>query len=465
MGNEQKKGQWGSNFGFLMAAVGSAVGLGNLWGFPYKMGANGGFAFLLLYLILVVFVGYVIMMTELALGRKTGKGVVGAYKALSEKYTFIGWMGAIAPWLILSFYSMLGGYCIKYAIANLGDLFNAGWGIGATDSGEFFGTFTTDMVQTSVFSLIFVVLTVLIVRAGVSKGIEKFTSIAMPALFVMLVITIIRSVTLPGAAEGLAFMFKPDWSAFQGTGWITVLSVAGGQMFFSLSLGMSIMVAYGSYLPKDTNMERSALIIPFADTLVAVMAGLATMPAVFAAGLEPGAGPGLLFVTLQTVFSAMGGFGPIFGFIFYGLVFIAAITSSISLLEGITAVAMDRAEEKGKSLNRNKTVMTLGISIAITSVLVSIDGLGANGFPQFFGQGCWLDAIDLVSEGILMPLGACYCAIVVPTELVVDEVTLNGNKFVTRPFYEFCIKFIAPVMMVIVLLGQLDGFFGLGMFG
>ena len=465
MGNEQKKGQWGSNFGFLMAAVGSAVGLGNLWGFPYKMGANGGFAFLLLYLILVVFVGYVIMMTELALGRKTGKGVVGAYKALSEKYTFIGWMGAIAPWLILSFYSMLGGYCIKYAIANLGDLFNAGWGIGAADSGEFFGTFTTDMVQTSVFSLIFVVLTVLIVRAGVSKGIEKFTSIAMPALFVMLLITIIRSVTLPGAAEGLAFMFKPDWSAFQGTGWITVLSVAGGQMFFSLSLGMSIMVAYGSYLPKDTNMERSALIIPFADTLVAIMAGLATMPAVFAAGLEPGAGPGLLFVTLQTVFSAMGGFGPIFGFIFYGLVFIAAITSSISLLEGITAVAMDRAEEKGKSLNRNKTVMTLGISIAITSVLVSIDGLGANGFPQFFGQGCWLDAIDLVSEGILMPLGACYCAIVVPTQLVVDEVTLNGNKFVTRPFYEFCIKFIAPVMMVIVLLGQLDGFFGLGMFG
>ena len=212
-------------------------------------------------------------------------------------------------------------------------------------------------------------------------------------------------------------------------------------------------------------MERSALIIPFADTLVAIMAGLATMPAVFAAGLEPGAGPGLLFITLQTVFKSMGGFGPIFGFIFYTLVFIAAITSSISLLEGITAVAMDRAEEKGKTLDRNKAVMALGASIAVTSVLVSIDGLGANGFPQFFGQGCWLDAIDLVSEGILMPLGACYCAIVIPTQMVVDEVTLNGNKFVTQKFYEFCIKFIAPVMMVIVLLGQLDGFFGLGMFG
>ncbi len=462
---QQAKGQWGSSFGFIMAAVGSAVGLGNLWGFPYKMGANGGFAFLLLYLVLVVFVGYVIMLTELALGRKTGKGVVGAYTDLSKKYTFIGWMSAIAPWLILSFYSMLGGYCIKYAIANLGDLFGAGWGVAGADSAAFFGEFTTNMGQTVIFSLIFVVLTILIVRAGVSGGIEKFTSIAMPALFVMLVITIIRSCTLPGAAEGLAFMFKPDWSAFQGTGWVKVLSVAGGQMFFSLSLGMSIMVAYGSYLPKTDNLERSALIIPFADTIVAIMAGLATMPAVFAAGLEPTAGPGLLFVVLQTVFQSMGGFGPLFGFVFYTLVFIAAITSSISLLEGITAVAVDKMEEKGKKVDRNKIVLALGASIAVTASLISIDGLGANGFPQFLGQGCWLDAVDLISEGILMPLAACYCAIVVPTSLVEEEVTLNGEGFKTQKFYEFCIKFIAPIMMVIVLLGQLDGFLGLGMFG
>lgn len=458
------KGQFGSNVGFLMAAIGSAVGLGNLWGFPYKMGANGGFGFLILYLVLVVLVGYVILLTELALGRKTGKGVVGAYESLSKKYAFIGWMGAIAPWLILSFYSMLGGYCIKYAVANLGDLFGAGWGTGGQDSSAFFGEFTTDMVQTVVFSLIFVILTVLIVRGGVSGGIEKFSSIAMPALFVMLVIVIIRSVTLPGASEGLAFMFKPDWSAFEGTGWITVLSVAGGQMFFSLSLGMSIMVAYGSYIPKDQNLERSALVIPIADTVVAVMAGLATMPAVFASGLQPGQGPGLLFITLQTVFSSMGKFGPLFGFLFYGLVFIAAITSSISLLEGITAVAMDKAMEKGKKPNRKRIATLLGASIAVTASLVSMDGLGANGFPQFFGQQTWLDAIDLISEGVLMPLGACYCAIIVPTQLVDDEVTLNGIKFRTKGFYDFCIKFVAPVMMVMVLLGQLDTFFGLGMF-
>ena len=461
---ENHKGQFGSNIGFLMAAVGSAVGLGNLWGFPYKMGANGGFAFLVLYLILVVLVGYVILMTELALGRRTGKGVVGAYETLSKKYAFIGWMGAIAPWMILSFYSMLGGYCIKYAIANLGDLFGAGWGVNGQDSGAFFGEFTSDMLQTVIFSLIFVILTVLVVRGGVSGGIEKFTSIAIPALFVMLVIVIIRSVTLPGASAGIEFMFKPDWSAFEGTGWITVLSVAGGQMFFSLSLGMAIMIAYGSYIPKEQSLERSALVIPFADTIIAIMAGLATMPAIFASGLEPGQGPGLLFITLQTVFNSMGKFGPIFGFLMYGLVFIAAITSSISLLEGITAVAMDKAIEKGKKPNRKKYATMLGISIAITASLVSIDGLGANGFPQFFGQSTWLDSIDLISEGILMPLGACYCAIVIPTAWVDEEVTLNGNKFRTKRFYDFCIKFVAPVMMVVILLGQLDSFFGLGMF-
>ena len=462
---ESHKGQFGSNFGFLMAAIGSAVGLGNLWGFPYKMGANGGFAFLLLYLVLVVFVGYVIMMSELALGRSTGKGVIGAYKSLSEKYAFIGWMGVIAPWLILSFYSMLGGYCIKYAVANLGDLFGASWGVGGMDSGEYFGAFTSDMVQTVIFSLIFVLLTVIIVRNGVSGGIEKFTSIAMPALFVMLVIVIIRSVTLPGASEGLAFMFKPNWEAFQGAGWIRVLAVAGGQMFFSLSLGMSIMITYGSYIPKEQNLERSALVIPLADTLIAVMAGLATMPAVFATGLKPGAGPGLLFVTLQTVFDSMGAVGPFFGFLMYFLVFIAAITSSISLLEGTVAVVMDRYIEKGKKFNRKTITTVMGISIAVNASLVSMDGLGANGFPQFFGQGCWLDAIDLIAEGILMPLGACYMAIIIPTSLVDKEATLNGAQFKTKGFYDFCIKFIAPIMMVLVLLGQMDGFFGLGMFG
>lgn len=464
MTQQQEKGQWASNFGFLMAAIGSAVGLGNLWGFPYKMGISGGFAFLILYLILVILVGYVICLGELSLGRHSGKGVVGAYESLSKKYAFIGWFGWISPLLILGFYCMLGGYCLKYAIANIGDLFGAGFGVGSTDSAEFFGAFSTDMLESSIYTIIFVALTILIVRGGVSSGIEKFTKVAMPALFVALVIVIARSVTMPGAAAGLEFMFKPNWEVFQGAGFVNVLAAAGGQMFFSLSLGMGITVTYGSYMTKDASLERSALIIPFADTIIALMAGLAIMPAVFASGLDPAGGPGLLFVTLQTVFSAMGSFGPIFGFIFYGLVFIAAITSSIALLEAVSSTVMDKRAEKGKPIDRKLVVTIMGIIIGIEGVFVALDGLGGNGFPQIFGQGCWLDSFDLVSEGILMPLGACYMAIILPTELVDKEVSLNGNKFRTQKFFDFCIKFAAPLLMVLVLLGQIDTFFGLEIF-
>lgn len=464
MEHQHEKGQWGSSFGFLMAAIGSAVGLGNLWGFPYKMGMNGGFAFLLLYVILVVFVGYVICLGELSLGRHSGKGVVGAYESLSKKYAFIGWFGWISPLLITGFYCMLGGYCLKYAIANIGDLFGASWGIAGADSGEYFGAFTTDMLQSSVYTIIFVALTIFIVRNGIASGIEKFTKVAMPALFVALVIVIIRSVTMPGAVEGIAFMFKPNWDVFKGAGFVNVLAAAGGQMFFSLSLGMGITITYGSYMKKDASLERSALIIPFADTVIAIMAGLAIMPAVFASGLEPGQGPGLLFVTLQTVFSAMGGFGPIFGFIFYMLVFIAAITSSIALLEAVSSTVMDKRAEKGKPIDRKLVVTIMGIIIGIEGVFVALDGLGGNGFPQIFGQDCWLNSFDLVSEGILMPLGACYMAIILPTELVDKEVSLNGNKFRTQKFFDFCIKFAAPLLMVLVLLGQIDTFFGLEIF-
>lgn len=462
---EQSKGQWGSSFGFLMAAIGSAVGLGNLWGFPYKMGMGGGFAFLLLYLILVLFVGFVITIGELSLGRASGKGVVGAYEHLSKEYAFIGWFGWISPVLILGFYSMLGGYCIKYAVSNLGDVFGASWGVGGVDSGEFFQSFFTDPVSTSIYTLIFIGLTILIVRAGVSEGIEKFTKVAMPALFFMLVAVIIRSVTLPGAAAGLEFMFKPNWEVFQGAGFIKVLASAGGQMFFSLSLGMGIMVTYGSYMKKTDNLQRSAIIIPIADTIIAIMAGLAIMPAVFAKGLEPGAGPGLLFVTLQTVFQEMGSFGPIFGFILYALVFIAAITSSISLVEAVASTIIDKRIEKGKPQSRGMVVMLVGLVIAIEGVFVAIDGLGTNpSLPHIFGQSTWLDAFDLVSEGILMPLGACYMAIILPNSFVEHELTLEGNQFQVKKVYNFCIKFVAPLMMTLVLMGQIDSFFGLGIF-
>ena len=464
MEQANSKGQWGSKFGFLMAAVGSAVGLGNLWGFPYKMGKSGGFAFLLIYLILVVLVGVVIMLAELALGRKTGKGVIYAYRSVSKKYTWVGWLGWLSPLLILGFYCMLGGYCIKYSVANIGDLFHASWGIGDADPAKYFGAFTSNMGQTCLFTLIFTILTIIIVNGGVSGGIEKFTTVAMPELFFMLLIVIIRSCTMPGAGAGLSFVFKPNFEVFKGAGWISVLATAGGQMFFSLSLGMGIMVTYGSYLKKDDNLEQSALLIPFFDTLIAVMAAMATMPATFASGLDPAAGPGMLFITLQTVFNAMGAVGPIFGFLFYFLVFIAAITSSISLLEAVGSTILDMKE--GSGITRTKATLIAGIVVLIEGLFISCDGLGANGFPQIFGQGCWLDSFDLVSEGIMMPLGSLVCAIIfgwLKKGYVEEEVKLS-SEFKMKGFFDFCMKFIVPIAMVLVLLGQLDGFFGLGIF-
>ncbi len=462
-----KKGQWGSSFGFLMAAVGSAVGLGNLWGFPYKMGINGGFAFLLIYIILVVLVGVIICLAELSLGRKSGKGVVGAYESIDKKFGFVGWFGWISPLLILGFYTMLGGYCIKYAIANLGDLFHAGWGVGDADSGEFFSAFYGDQLQTAIFTVIFVLLTVLIVRGGVSEGIERFSTIAMPALFVLLVIVIVRSVTLEGASEGLSFMFKPNFEVFKGSGWINVLASAGGQMFFSLSLGMGITVTYGSYMKKSENLEQNALLIPIADTIIAIMAGLAIMPAVFASGLDPGQGPGLLFVTLQTVFQAMGSAGPIFGFLLYFLVFIAAITSSIALLEAVGSVVMDKQIEKGKRPNGNLVTLGMGAIVAVEAILISLDGLGSNGFPQFFKQDTWLDAFDLVSEGILMPLGALLMAIIfgwLRPGYTDDEIAMDRHGFKMKNYFRFCIKWIVPPIMLLVLAGQIDSFFKLEWF-
>lgn len=463
----ESKGQWGSNFGFLMAAIGSAVGLGNLWGFPYKMGMNGGFAFLLLYLVLAVLVGFVIMTGELVIGRATGKGVIAAYREVSQKSTFLGYMAFICPILIMSFYCMLGGYCLRYAVGNLGGLFNTSWGAQHGDPAKYFNDFVVNGWSTSIYSIIFVALTILIVMGGIKGGIEKFTKVAMPALFVMLVIVIIRSVTLPGAMDGLAFMFKPNWEVFQGSGWVSVLASAGGQMFFSLSLGMGIMITYGAYLPKKTNIERSSIVIPIADTVIAIMAGLAVMPAVFAMGMEPAGGPGLLFVTLQGVFDSMGIAGPFFGFVLYALVFIAAITSSISLLEVIVSAVMDTRTTRNKKPSRKRITFSMGVIVAALSVWVSIDALGNGPLPKV-GQFIWLDFFDLLSEGIMMPLGALIMSLFIgwglKAEWMRNEIEKGGNKWRTEKFSIICLKFVAPAVMCLVLLGQINNFFQLKLF-
>ena len=480
-----QRGSFGSNLGFLMSAIGSAVGLGNIWGFPYKMGACGGFTFLLVYIALAVFVGFAIMLGELALGRMTGFGPVNAYKAVSKKFKWIGWLAIIAPFMIMTFYSVLGGYCIWYIIINLIGLF------GKMPGSESFGAMLSSPMLQIGMMVLFMLICWFINLNGVGGGIEKFNTVGMPALFVMLVIIIIKAWTLPHAGEGLKFMFVPGYAVKAGfiekaPNIISVLATAGGQMFFSLSLAMGAMITYGSYLDKKENLPKNSLIIVISDTTVALMAGLAVIPAAVANGINQGmavgdiklSGPGLLFSTLQDVFQHMGAIGGIFGIIFFALVLIAAISSAISLIEAVSVTFIDHASAKGKEPSRPRTVTLVCAVITLIACLVAADGLGSNGFApwQFFGQGedavrgwndCWLDFMDVWSEGVMMPLGAMLMSIMVGWELKPkffhDEIN-SGYSGKVHAFWGFCIKFVCPVVMFFILLAQVDGFFGFGWF-
>ncbi len=478
---EERKG-FGSNFGFLMAAVGSAVGLGNIWGFPNKMGANGGFTFLVIYLILAACCGIIVMVGELALGRKTGRGAVGAYQVLSKKFKWLGWLGILSAFLILFFYCALGGYCIKYVVLNVGDLFGTSFGSNGLDGAGVFGAFMGNQMEAVIYGLIFVLLTMIIVMGGIGGGIEKVCSVGMPALFIILLICIIRACTLPGAVDGLKYMFVPGWALENGVikeapDFLTVLATAGGQMFFSLSLGMGAMITYGSYLHKKENIEKNALLIVIMDTLVALMAGLCVIPGRFA--LDPtGAlgGPSLLFVTMQNVFHKMP-LGALFGILFYLLVVFAAISSSISLLEVIVAHFCDKARDAGKGDKRKVYSLIAAVFVGLGCILICVDSLGGAGISPFNILGiekdvngnlptwcdCWLDFFDCISEGILMPLGALLMCLCIGWELgpkmVDDECCLEGQSFKMKGFFNICVKFITPLCMILVLYGQIKEFF------
>lgn len=508
---QQERGTWGSNLGFLLAAIGSAVGLGNIWGFPYKMGKSGGFAFLLIYVLLAVFVGFVILMAELSMGRKTGQGTVGAYHTLSKKFRWVGWLAVFSPFVIMSFYSVLGGYCIEYMSLNLSNLAFAGAEV--QTGANLFGSMLTNQFGCVMFTLLFMIICYLINRGGISGGIERFNKIGMPALFVMLVIIIIRSVTMEGAVEGLKFMFLPGYAVQAGfiksaPHWTTVLATAGGQMFFSLSLAMGITITYGSYLDKNQSLIKNSGIVVIADTIVAIMAGIAVIPAAVANGIaqinagalvfdaELGAeramtladiklgGPSLLFVTLQDVFHAMGPIGPLFGVIFYLLVLVAAISSAIALTEVIVTHFLDRAAAKGRTGNRPRVALWVCIAIMVEAAIVAVDGLGSNGvyvpFQHTFQalgisangivgefNDCWLDFMDALSEGIAMPLGALLTSLMIAWEIkpktLLDEIHIGGSPKVDA-FFSFCIRIVVPLAMLLILVGQIDTFLHLGIF-
>ena len=471
-----------SNFGFIMAAVGSAVGLGNIWGFPYKMGMNGGFAFLLIYLVLAIFIGIAVMVGELVIGRKTGLSPIAAYRKLSKKFTFLGYMALACPFLILCFYMLLGGMVMRYACGYLLAMFGVDtWGV--ADISTYFGVFTTNGTSMVIWTLIFIVINAVIVAAGIGGGIEKFCNIGMPCLFVILLIVIVYVAVQPGAMGGYQFMFGVNFEPLQKD-FVGVLKTAAGQMFFSLSLGMGAIITYGSYLNKKEKIQKNAVIIVVMDTLVAIMAGMIVMPACYAFldGNTKG-GPGLLFQSMQMVFHNMGGFiGNLMGFLFYFLVFIAAISSSMSLLEAISSAKIDANVEKGKAPNRKKSAIMFSVLVLIFALPVALDGIGAGqaggavlptpaellgmtGDSIRMWNDCWLDFYDVLSEGILMPVGSMIMAFAIgwiwKMDFVVEECEASGHKFWGKAFFNICYKFITPIGMLFVLYGQITDFFGL----
>ena len=414
------------------------------------MGLGGGFAFLVLYAILLVVVGYPLVLSEIAIGRKSQKAAIEAFTEINPAFKFNGVLQTAVPFFLIAFYCTFGGYVMKYLFISLGM-----FGGKQFDPGETFGA-TLANGSSVIWVLIFLALTVVIVLGGVSGGIEKFCKVAMPALFIMLVIIVIRSCTLPGAGGGLAFLFKPH--RFEA-GFFETIKLAGSQMFFSLSLASGCLIAYGSYLDKKEDLEKDAVIITIGDTCAALLAGLAVMPACAAYGIEYGAGPGLLFVSMPTIFNEMAG-GAFFAFLFWLLVFFACLSSSIGMMEGGISAILDSRIKAGKSANRFSVTMIMGAWALIGNLMTSLDGLGSRTTLSWFrpfGIPTVLDFWDVLAEGILMPLTGLIMAILIGWIVphYIDDEVESSSPFKSKGFFNFCIKWLGPIFMALIVYGQI----------
>jgi len=438
MGNENRE-QWGSKFGFIMAAAGSAIGLGNIWKFPYLTGVNGGAAFVFVYLLIVLFIGFTVMLAELAIGRASQKNAVGAFAVLSKNplWQLVGWAGILCGFVILSYYGVVAGWSIKYFIASFTDLMPIAESGGA---GDYFGGFVSNATQVVIYQVVFMIMCIIVVAGGIGQGIEKACKIMMPGLLLILVILIVRAVTLPGAEKGIEFYLKPDFTKLTPK----VLLAALGQAFFSLSLGMGCMITYGSYIKKSDNLASSAFYVVSMDTLIAFLAGFAIFPAVFALGVEPGAGPGLTFVTLPGVFAKMGG-GMFFCAAFFVLLFFAAFTSAISLLEVVVAYFKDE-------LGWNRVQASIAMGIAITALGVP-SAMSLGGSPVIFGME-FMDAMGYLSDKILMPLGGIFISLFagwMMADKLEKEVTSDGlHPFGLYTVWLWLARVVAPIAMAII---------------
>ncbi|EHM09665.1 SNF family Na+-dependent transporter [Thermanaerovibrio velox DSM 12556] len=438
--------QWGSRLGFIMAAAGSAVGLGNIWRFPYVTGMNGGGAFVLIYLLIVFTIGASVMLAEMAIGRGAGLNAVGSFKKLrGGAWPLVGWMGVIAGFIILSFYGVVAGWTIAYMIKSFTGLMEVA---AQGKAGDAFGAFVSNPTQVILYQAIFMLGTIWIVFRGIGEGIEKYCKVMMPALFLLLLVLIVRAVTLDGAMKGLEFYLKPDFSKVTGK---TILD-ALGQGFFSLSLGMGCMITYGSYLSKDEALPSAAFTVTFLDTMVAFLAGFAIFPAVFAFNMEPAAGPGLTFITLPSVFSKMP-MGAFFSFVFFLLLFFAAITSSVSLLEVCVAYFKDEL-----GWDRAKASWILGLLIFLLGIPSALS-LGGH-FPKVLGKD-FLDLMDYLSSNVLLPLGGIFISIFagwIWLDGARAEATSNGRvQFAFETAWVWICRVVAPLAVAIIFIKGVKG--------
>ena len=449
---KHKRSTFSGKLGFVLSAAGASVGLGNIWRFPYLAAKYGGGIFLLVYIILALTFGYTLIMAETSLGRMTRKSPVGAFESFgnSRFISIGGWINAIIPILIVPYYSVIGGWVIKYLVEYI-----KGNSQGLATDG-YFSTFISDGVSTEVCFLFFTLLTLMIIYAGVQNGVERVSKFMMPILVVLSVIIAIYSVTRPGALAGVKYFLVPNPKNFS---WMTVVT-AMGQMFYSLSIAMGILVTFGSYMKKDTSIEDSTRNVEVFDTAIAIMAGLMIIPAVFAfSGGDPDtlqAGPSLMFITIPKVFDSMG-FGTFAGILFFLLVLFAAVTSSIALTESSVSTVEDELK-----WSRKKSTVIVGFIMIILGTLSCL-GYGPLSFVKIIGMQ-FLDFFDFLTNSVMMPIAALMTSLFVSKVVGVDrmeeEIRHGESKFRRKKIFVVMIKYLCPIFAIIILVSSVANAFG-----
>ncbi|WP_249594421.1 sodium-dependent transporter [Peribacillus frigoritolerans] len=439
-----KQDQWTSKLGFILAAAGSAIGLGAIWKLPYMTGENGGGVFFLLFIIFTLLIGAPILIAEFTIGRNAQKDAISAYKHIApgKPWALIGYGGVVASIILLSFFSVVGGWIISYLARSFtGSLSN----LTQEEYGNFFNTIISNPYETVIAQLLFMVFTIWVVQGGVSKGIEKANKYMMPSLFILFIILLIRSLTLDGAMEGVKFFLKPDFSALTGE---TIL-LALGQSFFALSVGVSVMVTYASYLSKKEDITKSAFSVVGLNIFISLLAGLVIFPAVFALGFSPSSGPGLVFVVLPAVFNEMA-LGGIFMFIFFILLLFATLTTAFSILEIVVAAMI-----KGDSAKRKKASWIAGITVFLIGIPSALS-FGVLSDVKVFNLSIF-DFADYLTSNIALPVGALFISLFIGYQMKRIEVQkefetgADPGRSLFKIWY-FLIRYIVPIMIILVFL-------------